>query len=246
MVTEPEAPPRSRLVLVVEDEESVRMTLRYNLAARGYVVLEAESGTEGLEMARSRNPDLVVLDLMLPGLSGEEVCRRLRAESEVPILMLTARTSESEKVRGLDLGADDYMTKPFGVQEFLARVEAVMRRARRPAREAPRPTLLRAGDVVVDSESRRVTVGEQEVRMSPKEFNLLFQLLSSPGRVQTREALLRSVWGPGFRGDSKTVAVHIRWLREKFEAFPTLPFRITTVFGVGYRVDLAPGVQLRR
>ena len=246
MAVEPQAPARSRLVLVVEDEESVRMTLRYNLAARGYVVVEAETGSEGLEVARTRNPDLVVLDLMLPGLSGEEVCRRIRAESDVPILMLTARTTESEKVRGLDLGADDYMTKPFGVQEFLARVEAVLRRSQRPARGTPSATVLRAGDVTVDADSRRVTVGQEEVRMSPKEFKLLYQLLSSPGRVQTREALLHAVWGPGFRGDSKTVAVHIRWLREKFEAFPTLPFRITTVFGVGYRVDLAPGVQLRR
>lgn len=235
-----------RLVLVVEDEESVRMTLRYNLAARGYVVLEAEAGPEGLEAMRARNPDLVVLDLMLPGLSGEEVCRRIRAESDVPILMLTARTAESDKVHGLDLGADDYMTKPFGVQEFLARVEALLRRSQRPPRPAPTATVLRVGEVTVDSEARRVLVGEREVKMSPKEFSLLYHLLSTPGRVHSRESLLRAVWGPGFHGESKTVAVHIRWLREKFEAFPTLPFRISTVFGVGYRIDLAPGSHLRR
>ncbi len=239
-------PAPGRLVLVVEDEESVRMTLRYNLASRGYVVLEADAGPSGLELARGRNPDLVVLDLMLPGLSGEEVCRRIRAESDVPILMLTARTAESDKVRGLDLGADDYMTKPFGVQEFLARVEALLRRSQRPARRTPAATVLKVGEVMVDSDARRVMVGSSEVKMSPREFTLLFHLLGTPGRVHSRDSLLRAVWGPSFHGDSKTVAVHIRWLREKFEAFPTLPFRITTVFGVGYRVDLAPGSPLQR
>lgn len=235
-----------RRVLIVEDEESVRMTLRYNLAARGYVVIEADSGTKGLELARGRHPDLVVLDLMLPGLAGEEVCRRIRAESDVPILMLTARGSESEKVRGLSLGADDYMTKPFGVQEFMARVEALLRRSLRRPRDTQEGAVLRVGEVQVDSTSRRVMVGSTEVRMSPREFNLLFHLLNHQGRVQSRDALLRAVWGADFHGDSKTVAVHIRWLREKFEAFPTMPFRINTVFGVGYRVDLAPGEYLSR
>ncbi|HVB54321.1 MAG TPA: response regulator transcription factor [Candidatus Acidoferrales bacterium] len=235
-----------RKVLLVEDDEAVRMTLRYNLAAAGYVVLEAASGTQGLELARSRLPDLVVLDLMLPELTGEEVCRILRKESDVPILMLTARGSEPDKVQGLALGADDYMTKPFGVQEFLARVEALIRRAERPPRPSTRPERVRLGDFILDASARRVVIGDREVKMSPREFNLLFYLLEHAGKVHSREALLRSVWGADFRGDSKTVAVHIRWLREKFEIFPTMPFRISTVFGVGYRIDLAPGINAER
>jgi DNA-binding response OmpR family regulator len=237
---------RGRKVLVVEDEESVRMTLRYNLAARGYVVLEAASGTQGLALARERRPDLVVLDLMLPELAGEEVCRAIRQESDVPILMLTARGSETEKVAGLGLGADDYMTKPFGLNEFMARVEALLRRSERPKRDTAPSERLQVGGFVLDAASRRVSMDDTDVKMSPREFNLLFYMLSNSGRVQSRDALLRAVWGPNFTGDSKTVAVHIRWLREKFEAFPSLPFRINTVFGVGYRVDIAPGVQLQR
>jgi len=232
-----------RRVLLVEDEEAVRMTLRYNLAAKGYVVSEAVSGTEGLALARARPPDLVVLDVMLPELSGEEVCRALRAESDVPILMLTARAAEQDKVSGLSLGADDYMTKPFGVGEFMARVEALLRRSQRPTRPAMAPDRIEIEGFVLDRTSRRVSLREREVKMSPREFNLLFYLLSNPGRVHSRESLLRAVWGTDFHGDSKTVAVHIRWLREKFEAFPSLPFRINTVFGVGYRVDLAPGAH---
>ncbi|MGH7610313.1 MAG: response regulator transcription factor [Candidatus Dormibacteria bacterium] len=233
---------RGRKVLLVEDDEAVRMTLRYNLAASGYVVLEASSGTRGLEAARAKGPELVVLDLMLPELGGEEVCRILRQESDVPILMLTARDTEPEKVKGLGLGADDYMTKPFGIKEFLARVEALLRRADRPPRHDPDRQRLSVGDFVVDAGARRVTLGEREVKMSPREFSLLHFLLSNPGKVHSRDALIRAVWGSDYRGDGKTVAVHIRWLREKFEEFPTLPFRINTVFGVGYRVDLAPGV----
>lgn len=222
------------------------MTLRYNLAARGYVVLEAGSGTQGLELMRSRNPDLVVLDLMLPELSGEEVCRAIRAESDVPILMLTARASETDKVSGLGLGADDYMTKPFGLKEFMARIEALLRRSERPQRSNAPSERIRVGGFVLDASSRQVLMDDRPVKMSPREFSLLFFLLSHPGRVQSRDAILRGVWGPDFNGDGKTVAVHIRWLREKFETFPSLPFRINTVFGVGYRVDIAPGVHLQR
>ncbi|MGH7640718.1 MAG: response regulator transcription factor [Candidatus Dormibacteria bacterium] len=234
---------RGRRILIVEDDETVRMTLRYNLAAHGYVVAEAGSGTRGLEQARRRPPDLVVLDLMLPELGGEEVCRILRRESDVPILMLTARASEPEKVEGLELGADDYMTKPFGIKEFLARVEALLRRAERPARPRAAAARLELGELVLDPAARRLTVAGQEVKMSPKEFSLLHYLLQNPGRAHSRKALLRAVWGQDFGGDDQTVAVHIRWLREKFESFPTLPFRIGTVFGVGYRLDLAKGVE---
>lgn len=246
MVEAPTSAGRGRKVLLVEDDESVRMTLRYNLAASGYVPLEAASGTQGLELARTRSPDLVILDLMLPELGGEEVCRILRSESDLPILMLTARGSEVDKVRGLALGADDYMTKPFGVKEFLARVEALLRRAELPPRETQAPDRLKVGEFLLDASSRRVSLGDTEVKMSPREFALIYFLLGNPGKVHSRDALIRAVWGPNFKGDSKTVAVHIRWLREKFEDFPTMPFRINTVFGVGYRVDLAPGVQLER
>ena len=245
----PEAAPSAgagRKVLLVEDDEAVRMTLRYNLAAVGYVVLEAASGTRGLELARSRTPDLLVLDLMLPELTGEEVCRIIRQESNVPILMLTARGEEVDKVKGLAQGADDYMTKHFGVQEFLARVEALIRRAEQPRRASARPETVRLGNFLLDASARRVVIDDKEVKMSPREFNLLYHLLEHAGRVHSRDALLRDVWGSDFHGDSKTVAVHIRWLREKFETFPTLPFRISTVFGVGYRVDLAPGVRAER
>jgi two-component system OmpR family response regulator len=235
-----------RKVLLVEDDEAVRMTLRYNLAAAGYVVLEANTGTKGLEMARARTPDAVVLDLMLPELTGEEVCRILRQESNVPILMLTARGAEADKVQGLAQGADDYMTKPFGVQEFVARVEALIRRAEQPPRASARPETVRLGDFLLDAGARRVIFGGKEVKMSPREFNLLYFLLEHAGRVHSRDALLSAVWGSDFHGDNKTVAVHIRWLREKFETFPTMPFRISTVFGVGYRVDLAPGVVAER
>lgn len=239
-----ELPGSGRKVLLIEDEDSVRMGLRYNLAAKGYLVLEATTGTRGLELVRTRQPDLVVLDLMLPELSGEEVCRAVRSESDVPILILTAKDTEADKVKGLGLGADDYVTKPFGLQEFMARVDALLRRAKRPAEEGGER--IRLGEFLLDAGSRRVTMGEQTVKMSPREFNLLRFLLDHPGRVHSRDALLAAVWGSRFTGDSKTVAVHIRWLREKFEAFPSLPFRINTVFGVGYRLDLAPGVQPQR
>lgn len=222
------------------------MTLRYNLAAKGFVVSEAASGPQGLALARARPPDLVVLDLMLPELSGEEVCRAIRAGSDVPILMLTARAGESDKVAGLGLGADDYMTKPFGIREFMARVEALLRRSERVPPPQSDGERLQVAGFILDASSRRATLDQREVKMSPREFSLLFFMLGNPGRVHSREALLRAVWGADFHGDSKTVAVHIRWLREKFEAFPSLPFRINTVFGVGYRVDLAPGVQLLR
>ncbi len=230
---------RGRRILLVEDDEAVRMTLRYNLAAQGYVVSEASTGTDGLSLARRRPPDLIVLDLMLPELPGLEVCRILREETDVPILVLTARDSEADKVSGLGLGADDYMTKPFGVREFLARVEALIRRAARRAPRAEPADRVTIEDFVLDRTAHRVTVGEVEVRMSPREFGLLAHLVANPGRIQSRDALLRAVWGPNFSGDAKTVAVHIRWLREKFEAFPRLPFRIVTVFGVGYRVDVS-------
>jgi len=230
-------------VLVVEDDESVRMTLGYNLLASGYDVLQAESGEKGLRLARSWTPDLVVLDLMLPRLPGEDVCRILRQESNVPILILTARRSQAEKVRGLALGADDYMTKPFGVQEFLSRVEAMIRRSKRPPHLTVVPDRVRLGDFNLDALARRASVGDHEVKFSPREFKLLFFLVQHPGVAHSLETLLRTVWGPDFQGQNKTVVVHVRWLRKKLEEFPAMPFRIATISRVGYRVDLAPGIS---
>jgi DNA-binding response OmpR family regulator len=231
-------------VLVVDDDESVRMTLGYNLLASGYDVLQAESGEKGLKLARTWTPDLVVLDLMLPRLPGEDVCRILRQESNVPILILTARRSQAEKVRGLALGADDYMTKPFGVQEFLSRVEALIRRSKRPPHLTVDPARVRLGDFTLDALARRVAVGDHEVKLSPREFKLLFFLVQHPGVAHSLETLLRTIWGPDFRGQTKTVVVHVWWLRKKLEEFPDVPFRIATISGVGYRVDLAPGISV--
>ena len=230
--------------MVVDDDESVRMTLGYNLLASGYDVLQAETGEKGLKLARSWTPDLVVLDLMLPRLPGEDVCRILRQESNVPILILTARRSQAEKVRGLALGADDYMTKPFGVQEFLSRVEALIRRSKRPPHLTVDPARVRLGDFTLDALARRVAVGDHEVKLSPREFKLLFFLVQHPGVAHSLETLLRTIWGPDFRGQTKTVVVHVWWLRKKLEEFPDVPFRIATISGVGYRVDLAPGIAV--
>jgi len=227
-------------ILVVEDEPTIRETLRYNLVKEGYLVTEAATGTEGLNEARRVRPDLVLLDLMLPELSGLEVCRILRQEMTTPILMLTAKGTEVDKVVGLQIGADDYLTKPFSLNELLARITALLRRAEMSGRaqEASVAEVEVLGDFCLDRAARTVTMGGEEVRLAPKEFDLLSFLLAHPGRVQSREALIQRVWGSNFFGDRKTVDVHVRWLREKFERFDRLPFRITTVFGVGYRLDV--------
>ncbi len=225
-------------ILVVEDEENISQTLRYNLTREGYEVSEAATGTAAIELARQRRPDLILLDLMLPEMSGLEVCRVLRAEMSTPILMLTAKASELDKVVGLQVGADDYVTKPFSLNELLARVAAMLRRS-----EVAGTQNLDTGEVEefggfrLDRAARTVRVGDEDVHLSPKEFDLLSLLLGNPGRVLSRSTIIQRVWGSKFFGDHKTVDVHIRWLREKFERFNTLPFRITTVFGVGYRLD---------
>ncbi|MDQ6748243.1 MAG: response regulator transcription factor [Candidatus Dormibacteraeota bacterium] len=228
----------ARRVLVVEDEETIRRTLRYNLEREGYTVLEARTGTEALQEARRNRPDLVILDLMLPELSGLEVCRVLRQETSTPILMLTAKSGETDKVVGLQIGADDYLTKPFSLPELLARVGALLRRSGTPpSQQLNAPEVDAFGGLRLDRPARTVHVNDEEVRLAPREFDLLSYLLANTGRVQSREVLIRQVWGNRFFGENKTVDVHIRWLREKFERFDRLPFRITTVFGVGYRLD---------
>jgi two-component system, OmpR family, response regulator RegX3 len=223
-------------ILVVEDDEGIREMLKYNLAQAGFAVHEAGDGATGLRTARTSSPDLVLLDLMLPGMSGLDFCRALRKTSSVPIIMLTAKDTEVDKIVGLELGADDYITKPFSVREVLARVNSVLRRADPQAAQSKAlPELDTVGQFVLDRAARRVFLSGKEVRLAAKEFNLLSHLLANAGRVQTRDALLESVWGPQFSGDRKTVDVHIRWLREKFAG--KVPFEIVTLRGVGYRLD---------
>lgn len=223
-----------KTVLVVEDEASLASTLSYNLRKNGFHVLQAADGVEGLQAARSGNPDVIVLDLMLPRMDGIEVTRRLRADSDVPIIMLTAKSEELDKVVGLEVGADDYLTKPFSMRELMARVRALLRRsaARPPAEGASTVT---AGKLVLDLRGRTVRRDGADVQLKPKEFDLLSFLAKNAGQVFTREQLLEHVWGYQFFGGSRTVDVHVRWLREKLEESPGSPQHLLTVRGVGYK-----------
>jgi DNA-binding response OmpR family regulator len=230
--------PKARRILVVEDEENILHMLRYNLTREGFDVVEARTGTEAVSEARRTRPDLIVLDLLLPELGGLEVCRILRQEMSTPILILTAKDSEVDKVVGLQMGADDYVTKPFSLGELMARVTALLRRADVTARElVSSKEVEEFGGFRIDRGARTVHVNSEEVRLAPKEFDLLSLLVLNAGKVQSRSLIIQRVWGSKFFGDHKTVDVHVRWLREKFERFETLPFRITTVFGAGYRLD---------
>ncbi|MEN9933672.1 MAG: hypothetical protein RLZZ387_251 [Chloroflexota bacterium] len=226
-------------ILLVEDDPTLSETLRYNFEREGYTVIAAADGVQGLERARREQPDLVVLDIMLPRLDGFSVCRILRQESDVPILMLTARQDEVDRIAGLELGADDYVSKPFSLGELLARVRAIMRRTDR------QPTgsreVLDAGALRVDTGSRRAWRDSAELSLSQKEFDLLTCLIRNRGMALSRDVLLERVWGYDFLGDSRTVDVHIRWLREKVEPDPGRPIYIQTVRGVGYRFE-APAI----
>lgn len=221
-------------ILLVEDDDVLRETLVYNLSNEGHDVIAIGDGSEALELARSDEPELVVLDVMLPGLDGFTLCRLLRQESDVPIVMLTARDSEVDRIVGLELGADDYIVKPFGLGEFLARVRAALRRA--PSVQS-QTHVLKSGELTVDLLARRVTKNDQEVGLSHKEFDLLATLLRNRGAVLSRDLLLEKVWGYGYDGQTKTVDVHVRWLREKIEEDPSNPKYIVTVRGVGYRFE---------
>jgi DNA-binding response OmpR family regulator len=226
-------------VLLVEDEQTLSETLRYNLEREGYGVFVAGDGVQGLELARRERPDLVILDVMLPRLDGFSVCRILRQESDVPILMLTARQDEVDRIAGLELGADDYVSKPFSLGELLARVRAIMRRTdRQPVASRE---VLDAGSLRVDTGSRRAWRDEAEINLSQKEFDLLACLIRNRGMALSRDVLLERVWGYDFLGDSRTVDVHIRWLREKIEPDPGRPTYIQTVRGVGYRFEIPSG-----
>src|SRR5919199_410779 len=219
-------------VLVVEDESSIASFVSLYLRNAGYSVLAAADGTQALAQVAQHEPALIVLDLMLPDIDGIEVCRRIRKTSEVPILMLTARDEDVDKIIGLEVGADDYLTKPFNPRELVARVKSILRRAT-PERKARESAQIRHGDLLVDAGRREVRVGEEEIQLAPKEFDLLWELLDHRGLVLTRDQLLERVWGYTFAGDTRTVDVHVRQLRRKLgDASP-----IVTVWGVGYKVS---------
>jgi two-component system, OmpR family, phosphate regulon response regulator PhoB len=224
----------SQTILIVEDEELIRETVALNLEDEGYHVLSCDNGRKALTTLRdSENIDLVLLDLMLPTLNGLDICRLLRKEGNtVPILMLTAKSSEADRVTGLEVGADDYLAKPFGMRELIARCRALLRRHQG---FTVQQALLKCREVTLDPEECRVTVRTANVDLSPKEFRLLELFMRNPRRVWSRDQLLERVWGPDFMGDSKTVDVHIRWLREKLEHSPSQPEYLVTVRGFGYR-----------
>jgi DNA-binding response OmpR family regulator len=231
-------------ILVVDDEVSLQETLTYKLEKEGYQVEVAGDGLTALELARSTNPDLVILDVMLPGMDGFEVCRTLRQETNIPVLMLTARDDEIDRVVGLEVGADDYLPKPFSMRELIARVKALLRRVRlireevgAAAQEGNLPQIMTFGNLEIDMTRREVRLDRVVVPCKPKEFDLLTFMGQHKGRVLTRELILERVWGWGFVGDSRTVDVHIRWLREKIEPTPDKPERIITVRGAGYRFE---------
>jgi two-component system, OmpR family, response regulator RegX3 len=222
-------------VLVVEDEESFSDALSYMLRREGFEVAVAATGPDALSQFDRAGADLVLLDLMLPGLSGTEVCRTLRQRSSVPVIMLTARDSEIDKVVGLELGADDYVTKPFSSRELVARIRAVLRRRGEP--EEPVPAALEAGPVRMDVDRHVVTVNSETVPMPLKEFDLLELLLRNAGRVLTRGQLIDRVWGADYVGDTKTLDVHVRRLRAKIEPDPSNPRHLVTVRGLGYKFE---------
>ena len=239
-------------VLLVEDDVALRETVEYNLRNQGYEVVVADNGYAALEAARRQPPDVMLLDVMLPGIDGLEVCRLLRKETSLPILMLTARSEEVDRVVGLEMGADDYLTKPFSMRELMARVKALLRRveliredlaaeqqeaAGAEAAEERKTETLAFDDLEIDLGRREVRLGGAPVRLKPKEFDLLLFLARNRGIALSRDLLLERVWGWTFDGNSRTVDVHVRWLREKLERDPADPARIVTVRGIGYRFE---------
>ncbi|MGI8475848.1 MAG: response regulator [Thermomicrobiales bacterium] len=239
-------------ILVVDDEINLRDTLAYSLRREGYTVELASEGQIAVAKARAIRPDIVILDIMLPGMDGLQVCRAIRSESNVPILFLSARGEEIDRVVGLEIGADDYLTKPFAMRELVARVRAMLRRSRMPgvatadgpaeAKDGERGTIT-IGAIEIDGPRRSVKLSGHPVALKPKEFDLLHYLARHPGLVLSRDALLREVWGYEFPIDTRTVDVHVRWLRQKLEADPGRPTQIETVRGYGYRMAAEPGAS---
>lgn len=229
----------ARSILVVDDERTLRETLAEGLEEEGFAVFQAADGREAVEAFRRHHPDLILLDLMLPELSGTEVCRIIRAESGVPILMLTAKSAEIDKVVGLELGADDYVTKPFSFRELLARVRALLRRAEAQA-QVTDPETVDLGAVKVDLAGRRLLRDGETLPVKPKAFDLLVFLVRNAGHVFTRDQLLEHVWGYDYAGETRTVDVHVHWLRAQIESDPADPVYLETVRGVGYVLRRRP------
>ena len=222
-------------ILIVEDDDTVREALSAGLESEGYEVILSDNGLDGLKQAKEEGPDLILLDLMLPEMDGLSVCRALRRDSDVPIIMLTARGTEMDKIVGLETGADDYVLKPLSLGELLARIRSLLRRTKNDKQE--NQMQLTSGDISLDLTSRRVSKDDAEVHLTQKEFNLLAELIRNKGAVLSRDLLLEKVWGYSYVGNTHTVDVHIRWLREKIELDPSKPVRIVTVRGVGYRFE---------
>ena len=225
-------------ILIVEDDANLLATLKYNLQKDGYDVVTAVDGAEAIETARKEKPNLIILDVMLPTINGFEVCRVLRKEMTVPILMLTAKAEEMDKVVGLEIGADDYMTKPFSMRELLARVRAMLRRTRMTVSESTEEeTVLRIKELEIDPARHRVSLGETALDLTPKEYDLLAFLAKNKGFVFNREQLLEKVLGYDYAGDTRTVDVHVRWLRQKIETNPQKPEYLITIRGTGYKLE---------
>jgi DNA-binding response OmpR family regulator len=225
------APPRKK-ILLVDDEAAIVQSLRYNLERSGYSVTAAGDGRSAVALAASEQPDLVILDIMLPLLDGIEACKEIRKTSSVPIIMLTAKDQEFDKVLALELGADDYVTKPFSLGEIIARVKARLRRTEVDLEQ--RDESITIGEITIDRSRQRLTVRGDVVALAPKEFRLLHVLMENRGRIVTRQMLLEKVWGYDFEGEHQTISVHIRWLREKIESDPNNPRHIITVRSRGY------------
>ena len=221
-------------VLAVDDEKIIIKGLKFSLERDGFEVICAYDADEALALAESENPDIILLDVMLPGLSGYEVCERIREYSDVPIIMLSAKGEDMDKILGLEYGADDYITKPFNILEVKARIKAIMRRAGSNQEEKDKAKTIEAGDLKMDCESRRVFISGKEINLTAKEFDVLELLVFNPNKVYSRENLLNIVWGYEYPGDVRTVDVHIRRLREKIEANPSEPKYVHTKWGVGY------------
>ena len=232
----------SRKILVVEDDKTLLDVLKYNLVKEGYDAITATDGVQALEVARSEEPELVILDIMLPKLSGFEVCRILRREMTVPILMLTAKVDEIDKIVGLEIGADDYVTKPFSMRELLARIRAMLRRSDMlkletgPMKQVT-TSVISAGGIEIDIDRHEVILHGSVVDLSPKEFDLLALLMKNQGQVFSRDRLLNEIWGYDYAGDTRTVDVHVRWLRQRIDAEPAHPKYHLTVRGVGYKFE---------
>jgi len=229
---------KERTILIVEDDKALIEVLKYNLGKEGYNIVTAFDGSQAIEVARKSRPNVILLDVMLPEMDGFEVCRILRKETMVPIMMLTAKDGEIDKIVGLEIGADDYLTKPFSMRELVARVRVMLRRAEMAETKSPEPDIpLRVGELEIDTARRRASIGGSLLKLTTKEFNLLLFLAENRGIVFSRDKLLEKVWGYDYPGGTRSVDVHIRWLREKIEANPAKPQYLLTVRGVGYKLE---------